>query len=103
MEKPSWETIETELTKGGYPFHELDTEDCFWKRHIQKVAKYVDYILILFHVPSLSVIKDSSSTTDMTRTKNVRRGSSALHFSQVSIFIGHNFLILLIRETSTTR
>lgn len=93
MDKPSWETIETELTKGGYPFHELDIEDCLSKRHIQKIAKYVDYIFILFHVPSLSVIKDSSSTTDMTRTKNVRRGSSALHFSQVSIFIGHNFLI----------
>lgn len=48
IEKPTRETIESEPTKGGYPFHELDIEDCLSKRHIPKIAKYADYIFILF-------------------------------------------------------
>lgn len=53
IEKPTLETIESELTKGGYPFHELDIEDCLSKRH----RAY--YIFILFHYHSLSVITES--------------------------------------------
>lgn len=90
---PTRETIEVELTKRAYPFHELDIEDCLSKRHIPKIAKYVNYIFILFHFPSLSVILDGSSTTGMMRRKNVGRGASIMYFSQLSIFLGHNFLI----------
>src|SRR5215831_13762876 len=92
IEKPTRETIEIELTKRGYPFHELDIEDSLSKRHIPKISKYANHIFILFHFPSLSVILDNTRTS-VTRRKKVRRDASTLHFSQLSIFIGHNFLI----------
>ena len=51
IEKPTREIIEKELTKRGYPFHELDIEECLSKSHIPKVTKYADYIFILFRFP----------------------------------------------------
>jgi hypothetical protein len=40
IEKPTRETLEKELTKSGYPFHELDIEECLSKRY------YVAVLLI---------------------------------------------------------
>jgi len=48
IEKPTRETIEAELTKKGYPFHELDIEDCLSKRHIPKISKYQIIFLYYF-------------------------------------------------------
>jgi magnesium transporter len=93
--KPTREILEKELTKRGYPFHELDIEECLSKSHIPKITKYADYIFILFRFPSLSTLaNDSNSGTNLMRRKKAGKGfSSTLHFSQLSIFAGHNFLV----------
>jgi magnesium transporter len=95
IEKPTRETIEKELTKRGYPFHELDIEECLSKSHIPKISKYADYIFILFRFPSLSTLaNDSNTRTNLMRKKKAGKGSSSiLHFGQLSIFAGQNFLI----------
>ena len=94
IEKPTREMIEKELTKRGYPFHELDIEECLSKSHIPKITKYSEYIFILFRFPSISFhTNDSISRTNLIRRKKAGKGSSILHFSQLSIFVGQNFLI----------
>jgi magnesium transporter len=100
IEKPSRDILEKELTKRGYPFHELDIEECLSKSHISKVTKYADYIFILFRFPSF--LSTSANDLNSSRRINLMRrkragksssSSSTLHFSQLSIFAGHNFLI----------
>src|SRR5215831_16250369 len=99
IEKPTREIIEKELTKRGYPFHELDIEECLSKSHIPKVTKYADYIFILFRFPSFlstSTNDINSRRINLMRRKKTGKGSSSsstLHFSQLSIFAGQNFLI----------
>jgi magnesium transporter len=93
IEKPTRGTMEKELASRGYHFHELNIEDCLSKRQIAKIDKYADYIFILFHFPSSPTLV-GNSTTDTTKRKKVRKGSSTtLHFSQLSIFAGWNFLV----------
>lgn len=99
IEKPTRGILEEELTKRRYPFHELDIEECLSKSHIPKITKYSDYIFILFRFPSLSTLTNDSNSRRINLMRRKKTGigssssSSTLHFSQLSIFAGHNFLI----------
>jgi magnesium transporter len=93
IEKPTREIME-KLLESGYHFHELNIEDCISKIQIPKVDKYADHIFIVFHFtssPSSSPILAAAYTK-----KKARKGSSTtLHFSQLSIFTGWNFLVTI--------
>ncbi|HJT83009.1 MAG TPA: magnesium transporter CorA family protein [Nitrososphaeraceae archaeon] len=59
-----------------YPFHELNLDDCLSKIQIPKIDKYHDHMFIILHFP-----------TSIKKEENVPR------FSQLSIFIGLNYLV----------
>lgn len=59
-----------------YPFHELNLDDCLSKIQIPKIDKYHDHMFIILHFPA-----------SIKREENVPR------FSQLSIFIGLNYLV----------
>ncbi len=74
IEKPTSE--EMGYLRERYPFfHPLDLEDCLSKIERPKIDEYENYLFIVMHFPAFD---------KMTR----RLGSS-----QVSIFVGHNFLV----------
>jgi magnesium transporter len=58
-----------------YPFHELNLEDCLSKIQIPKIDKYQDHMFVILHFP----------TTE--------KGDNIPRFSQLSIFIGLNYLV----------
>jgi len=68
---------ETEYLAQNYPFHPLDLDDCLSRIQRSKIDEYQDYLFLVFHFPVFS--KEARVTTS----------------SQVSVFIGQNYLITL--------
>jgi len=68
---------ETEYLAQNYPFHPLDLDDCLSRIQRPKIDAYPDYLFLVFHFPVFS--KEARVTTP----------------SQVSVFIGQNYLITL--------
>ena len=68
---------ETEYLAQNYPFHPLDLDDCLSRIQRPKIDEYDEYLFLVFHFPVFS--KEARVTT----------------LSQVSVFIGQNYLITL--------
>ncbi len=68
---------ETEYLARNYPFHPLDLEACLSRIQRPKIDEYKDYLFLVFHFPVFR--KEPRVTTP----------------SQVSVFIGENYLITL--------
>jgi len=68
---------ETEYLAQNYPFHPLDLDDCLSRIQRPKMDEYKDYLFLVFHFPVFS--KEAGVTTR----------------SQISVFIGQNYLITL--------
>ena len=68
---------ETEYLAQNYPFHPLDLDDCLSRIQRPKMDEYKDYLFLVFHFPVFS--KEAGVTTP----------------SQISVFIGQNYLITL--------
>jgi len=68
---------ETEYLAQNYPFHPLDLDDCLSRIQRPKIDVYKDYLFLVFHFPVFN--KEARVTTP----------------SQVSVFIGQNYLITL--------
>ena len=75
IEKPT--ERETEYLSQNYPFHPLDLDDCLSRIQRSKVDEYKDYLFLVLHFPVFN--KEARVTT----------------LSQVSIFIGKDYLITL--------
>ena len=75
IEKPT--ERETEYLAQNYSFHHLDLDDCLSRIQRPKIDEYKDYLFLVFHFPVYS--KEARVTTR----------------SQVSVFIGENYLITL--------
>ena len=74
LEKPTREKIATISKK--FPIHELNMEDSLSKNQLPKIDRYDDHIFVILHFPT---------TTHKERTSP--------RFSQLSLFIGKNYLI----------
>ncbi len=68
---------ETEYLATNYPFHALDLDDCLSRIQRPKIDEYKEYLFLVFHFPVFN--KEARVTTP----------------SQVSVFIGENYLITL--------
>jgi len=68
---------ETEYLAQNYPFHPLDLDDCLSRIQRPKMDEYKDYLFLVFHFPVFN--KEAGVTTR----------------SQLSVFIGQNYLITL--------
>ncbi len=68
---------ETEYLAKNYPFHPLDLDDCLSRIQRPKIDVYDDYLFLVFHFPVFS--PEARVTTP----------------SQVSVFIGQDYLITL--------
>jgi len=68
---------ETEYLAQNYPFHPLDLDDCLSRIQRPKMDEYKDYLFLVFHFPVFN--KEAGVTTR----------------SQISVFIGENYLITL--------
>jgi len=68
---------ETEYLAQNYPFHPLDLDDCLSRIQRPKIDEYEDYLFIVLHFPLFS--KEAGITIP----------------SQVSIFIGKDYLVTL--------
>ncbi len=68
---------ETEYLGENYPFHPLDLDDCLSRIQRPKIDEYEDYLFLVFHFPVFN--REARVTTP----------------SQVSVFIGENYLITL--------
>jgi len=68
---------ETEYLAQNYPFHPLDLDDCLSRIQRPKIDEYKDYLFLVFHFPVFN--KETRVTSP----------------SQVSVFIGENYLITL--------
>jgi len=75
MEKPT--ERETEYLAQNYPFHPLDLDDCLSRIQRPKMDEYKDYLFLVLHFPVFN--KEARVTT----------------LSQVSVFIGKDYLITL--------
>jgi len=75
IEQPTEE--ETEYLAQNYPFHPLDLDDCLSRIQRPKIDQYKDYLFVVLHFPVFN--KEARVTTP----------------SQVSVFIGQNYLITL--------
>jgi len=75
IENPT--SIETEYLAQNYPFHPLDLDDCISRIQRPKIDQYETYLFMVFHFPVYN--KEARVTTP----------------SQVSIFIGDDYLITL--------
>jgi magnesium transporter len=75
IEKPTEHEIE--YLAQNYPFHPLDLDDCLSRIQRPKIDEYKDYLFLVFHFPVFR--------------KEVRVTTA----SQVSVFIGENYLITL--------
>ncbi len=75
IEQPT--EMETEYLAEHYPFHRLDLDDCLSKMQLPKIDEYEDYFFMVFHFPVFN--PEARVTTP----------------SQVSIFIGEDYLITL--------
>jgi len=70
---------ETEYLAQNYPFHPLDLDDCLSRIQRPKIDEYEEYLFLVFHFPVFN--KQTRVTTP----------------SQVSVFIGQNYVITLHR------
>jgi magnesium transporter len=70
---------ETEYLAQNYPFHPLDLDDCLSRIQRPKIDEYKEYLFLVLHFPVFS--KEARVTTP----------------SQVSVFIGKEYLITLHR------
>jgi len=68
---------ETEYLAQNYHFHPLDLDDCLSRIQRPKIDEYKDYLFLVFHFPVFNI--ETRVTTP----------------SQVSVFIGKNYLITL--------
>jgi magnesium transporter len=68
---------EIEYLAQNYPFHHLDLDDCLSRKQRPKIDEYKDYLFLVLHFPVFN--KEARVTTP----------------SQVSVFIGENYLITL--------
>jgi magnesium transporter len=68
---------ETKYLAQEYPFHPLDLDDCLSRIQRPKIDEYRDYLFLVLHFPVFK--KETMVTTS----------------SQVSVFIGENYLITL--------
>jgi len=68
---------ETDYLAQHYPFHPLDLDDCLSRIQRPKIDEYKDYLFLVLHFPIFN--QESGVTTS----------------SQVSVFIGKNYLITL--------
>jgi len=68
---------ETEYLAQNYPFHPLDLDDCLSRIQRPKIDVYDDYLFLVFHFPVFN--PEARVTTP----------------SQVSVFIGQNYIITL--------
>ncbi|MBE9483025.1 MAG: magnesium/cobalt transporter CorA [Chloroflexi bacterium] len=68
---------ETEYLAQNYPFHHLDLDDCLSRIQRPKIDEYKDYLFLVLHFPVYN--KEARVTSP----------------SQVSVFIGENYLITL--------
>ena len=68
---------ETEYLAQNYPFHPLDLDDTLSRKQRPKIDEYKDYLFFVFHFPIY------------------RKEERVLTSSQVSVFIGPNYLITL--------
>jgi magnesium transporter len=68
---------ETEYLAQNYHFHPLDLDDCLSQIQRPKIDEYEDYLFLVFHFPVFN--RDARVTTP----------------SQLSVFIGKNYLITL--------
>ena len=75
IEQPT--EMETEYLAEHYPFHPLDLDDCLSRIQLPKIDEYEDYLFAVFHFPVFN--PEARVTTP----------------SQVSIFIGEDYLITL--------
>ncbi len=75
IEQPTEKEIE--YLAQNYPFHPLDLDDCLSRTQRPKIDQYKDYIFLVLHFPVFN--KEARVTTP----------------SQVSVFIGQNYLITL--------
>ena len=75
IEKPT--SAETDYLADNYHFHPLDLDDCLSRRQRPKLDQYEDYVFIVLHFP---VFRPESMVTVT---------------SQVSVFVGEDFLITL--------
>jgi len=75
IERPTEQ--ETEYLAQNFPFHPLDLDDCLSRIQRPKIDEYKDYLFLVFHFPVFN--KQTRATTT----------------SQVSVFIGENYLITL--------
>ncbi len=75
IEKPT--ERETEYLASNYPFHPLDLDDCLSRIQRPKIDEYRDYLFLVLHFPVFN--KEAKITTP----------------SQVSVFIGADYLITL--------
>ena len=75
IEKPTREKMK--ILGRYYSFHELNLEDCLSKIQIPKVDRYGDHLFVILHFPA------------MENKESIPRSS------QLSIFIGYNYLITI--------
>ncbi|MFC1914208.1 magnesium/cobalt transporter CorA [Chloroflexota bacterium] len=75
IEKPT--ELDTEYLAQNYPFHPLDLDDCLSRIQRPKIDEYKDYLFLVFHFP---VFNAEARVTNP---------------SQLSIFIGKDYLITL--------
>jgi len=75
IESPGKE--ETDYLAQNYPFHPLDLDDCLSRIQRPKIDRYDEYLFLVFHFPVFS--SQARVTTP----------------SQVSVFIGQDYLITL--------
>ncbi len=68
---------ETEYLAENYHFHHLDLDDCLSRIQRPKIDEYKDYLFLVFHFPVFN--REARVTTS----------------SQLSVFIGQNYLITL--------
>lgn len=75
LERPT--RREVDYLAENYGFHPLDLDDCLSRIQRPKIDEYQDYLFIVFHFPVF------------------RKEAGVTVASQVSIFIGHHYLITL--------
>lgn len=68
---------EIEYLAQNYPFHHLDLDDCLSRIQRPKIDEYKDYLFLVFHFPVFN------------------REARVTAPSQLSVFIGENYLITL--------
>jgi magnesium transporter len=91
IERPTRDTMENLLSNKGFHFHELDIDDCLSKIQIPKIDKHNEYIFVVLHFPSSPI----HAVINSAKKKARKTSTTTLHFSQLSVFAGWNFLVTI--------